>query len=95
MVNNESKSITWFLTIGKIEGYSYILLLFIAMPLKYMFDMPQWIRPVGTIHGVLFVAFMALIAQLLFTKQLTFKKAVFAFLLSLVPFGTFYLKRLV
>jgi len=91
----QNNTLKWFLLIGKIEGYSYLLLLFIAMPLKYGFDIPQLIRPLGTVHGVLFVAFMALLAILFFKKQLSFKKSAIAFLLSLIPFGTFYLKRLV
>ncbi len=91
-VNNTLK---WFLLIGKIEGYSYLLLLFIAMPLKYGYDIPQLIRPLGTVHGILFVAFIILLGILFFKQQLTFKKSVIAFLLSLIPFGTFFLKRLV
>jgi integral membrane protein len=85
----------WFLLIGKIEGYSYLVLLFIAMPLKYIFNIPEFVRPVGSVHGVLFVAFMLLLALMFFKVKLSFKNSVFAFLLSLVPFGTFFLKRLV
>ncbi len=85
----------WFLLIGKIEGYSYLVLLFIAMPLKYIFNIPKFVRPVGSVHGVLFVAFMLLLALMFFKVKLSFKNSVFAFLLSLVPFGTFFLKRLV
>ena len=92
----ENTTITkWFLVIGKIEGYSYLVLLFIAMPLKYIFNIPEFVRPVGSVHGVLFVAFMLLLALMFFKVKLSFKNSVFAFLLSLVPFGTFFLKRLV
>jgi integral membrane protein len=87
--------IRWFLIIGKIEGYSYLLLLFIAMPLKYLYNTPEYVRPMGSLHGVLFVAFMVLLALMFFKVKLSFKNACFAFLLSLVPFGTFFLKRLV
>lgn len=90
-----SKNMKWFLLIGKIEGYSYILLILIAMPLKYLFNVPELVRPIGTLHGILFVAFMVILARLFFAKELSFKKCVYAFLLSLVPFGTFYLKKLV
>jgi integral membrane protein len=83
-----------FITTGKIEGYSYLVLLFIAMPLKYMFQMPQWVSIVGMIHGVLFIAFIILILMMMVKAGLSFKKAFFAFLLSLVPFGTFYLRRI-
>lgn len=92
----ENTTITkWFLTIGKIEGYSYLILLFIAMPLKYVFNKPEFIRPCGTLHGVLFVAFMILLGLMFFKVKLSFKNSVLALLLSLVPFGTFFLKRLV
>jgi len=92
----ENTTVTkWFLLIGKVEGYSYLLLLFIAMPLKYLFNTPEYVRPIGSIHGVLFVAFMLLLALMFFKVKLSFKNSVFAFLLSLVPFGTFFLKRLV
>ena len=85
----------WFLIIGKIEGYSYLILLFIAMPLKYIFKIPELVRPVGSLHGFLFVSFIILLALMFFIVKLSFKKSVFSFLLSLVPFGTFFLKRLV
>ena len=92
----ESSTITkWFLIIGKIEGYSYLILLFIAMPLKYMFNTPQYVRPMGSIHGVLFVMFMLFLSLMFFKVKLSFKNVCLAFLLSLVPFGTFFLKRLV
>ncbi len=82
-----------FLWVGKIEGYSYLALLGIAMPLKYFFGMPQWVRVVGMAHGILFVAFMALLAAMFFKAKMPFKNAVICFLLSLVPFGTFFLKK--
>ncbi|MCD6019700.1 MAG: hypothetical protein K0S53_2821 [Bacteroidetes bacterium] len=85
----------WFLLIGKIEGYSYLVLLFIAMPLKYFYNTPEYVRPVGSIHGALFVAFTILLALMFFKVKLSLKKSVLAFLLSLVPFGTFFLRRLV
>jgi integral membrane protein len=90
-----SKITKWFLLVGKIEGYSYLILLLIAMPLKYLFNTPEFIRPVGTLHGVLFVAFMILLGLMFFIVKMSFKNAVLAFLLSLVPFGTFFLRRLV
>ena len=94
-MENSNKNITkWFLIIGKIEGYSYLLLLFIAMPLKYLYNTPQFVRPIGSLHGALFVLFIILLAILFFKYNLSFKKACFAFLLSLLPFGTFFLKRL-
>ena len=92
----ENSTITkWFLIIGKIEGYSYLVLLFIAMPLKYFYNTPEYVRPMGSVHGALFVAFMILLAMMFFKVKLSFKNSVLAFLLSLTPFGTFFLKRVV
>jgi integral membrane protein len=89
-----SKTLTdRFLWVGKVEGYSYLLLLGVAMPLKYAFDMPEWVRVVGMLHGVLFIAFMVLLAAMFFKVKMPFKNAAASFLLSLVPFGTFYLKH--
>lgn len=85
----------YFLLIGKIEGYSYLVLLGLAMPLKYIFNQPEYVRMFGTVHGVLFVMFMVILGLMFFKVKMSFKNAVIAFLLSLIPFGTFFLKRLV
>lgn len=84
-----------FLLVGKTEGYSYLFLLLIAVPMKYMMGIPEAVRYTGMIHGILFIAFMFLILKLWMDKAFTFKQAVYAFLLSLVPFGTFYLHKLI
>ena len=83
-----------FLFIGKIEGYSYLVLLLIAMPLKYWADWPQAVRYTGMLHGILFVAFMFTIAILFQKKILGFVPSALAVGLSLIPFGTFFLHRL-
>jgi integral membrane protein len=89
------KDIQRFLQVGHAEGISYLVLLGVAMPLKYFFDIPQAVRLVGSLHGILFVAFMFMIAWLVVQKKMTLLGAVKAFVLSLVPFGTFYLKRII
>jgi len=79
-----------FRLINKIEGYSFLILLFIAMPLKHIASYPIATKIMGMIHGVLFIAF---IYQLFMTKEeapLSAKETALFFLLSLVPFGTFY-----
>ena len=74
-----------------IEGVSYLVLLLIAMPLKYFADMPLAVRICGSIHGLLFVWLML---QLLHGWQKRGKTFGWAFrigLASLIPFGTFFL----
>lgn len=85
-------SIKNLIRIGHWEGVSYLVLLFMAMPLKYFFDMPNAVRYVGMAHGVLFVLFMLWIAIVFFQRKIKFIHALILFLLSLVPFGTFYIE---
>jgi len=77
--------------VGVWEGVSYLVLLFVAMPLKYGMGYQEAVRLTGTAHGFLFVGFMAVLFYAIMTKAITFRKAVWAFVLSLIPFGTFYL----
>jgi integral membrane protein len=83
-----------FLVSGFVEGWSYILLFFVAMPLKYLADMPQYVRIVGMIHGVLVLVYVLYLVLMHVKVKLSLKKTGIAFLLSLVPFGTFFLRRL-
>lgn len=88
------KDIQRFLQVGHAEGISYLVLLGVAMPLKYFLNIPEAVRIVGSLHGILFVAFVFMIAWLVVQKKMSILSAVKAFVLSLVPFGTFYLNRL-
>lgn len=76
--------------IGFLEGLSFIVLLFIAMPLKYVLGMPQMVKMVGMAHGVLFLLYILYVIMATIELKWSFKKAFLAFLASLVPFGTFY-----
>lgn len=79
------------------EGISYLLLLLIAMPLKYMYGLPEAVRLVGAIHGGLFIVFMALLLAVYLRQAMTFTQCVAAFVASILPFGAFvfdaYIKR--
>jgi len=82
-----------FRLINKIEGYSYLILLFVAMPMKYLLGYPLATKIAGSLHGALFVAF---VYQLLKAKKaagFTPRETALYFLLSLVPFGSFYTER--
>ena len=79
--------------IGNIEGISYLILLFIAMPLKYAYDMPMAVKITGMAHGVLFVAYCMVLA--LCMKKFSWKMSfgVYLFIATLIPFGTFVTDR--
>ena len=79
-----------FLYINKIEGISFILLLFIAMPLKYYFGHPLATKIAGSIHGILFVIFIWQLYRAKVSSNFSQKETALYFLLSLIPFGSFY-----
>ncbi len=87
------KTYHWFRKIAMIEGISYLLLLFVAMPLKYLADMPLAVRIVGGIHGALFVAFMILMYLVHDKYGKGIKWMLKAFVASIIPFGTFVMDK--
>jgi len=75
------------------EGISFLTLLFIAMPMKYFMGMPEVVRVVGSIHGVLFVLYVGLLAKLHFRQRWSYTFSLYALLASVIPFGTFMLDK--
>ncbi len=82
-----------FKWIARAEGISFLVLLFIAMPLKYIWDNPSWVRVVGMAHGVLFVAYIAWAIFVKEIKQWDIKTLAIVILGSILPFGTFYVEK--
>ena len=72
-----------------LEGCSF-LLLGLTMILKYKYAMPQPNYVVGLAHGIIFVLYVGLVLQVSFIHKWNLLKMFWAFLASLVPFGTFY-----
>ena len=75
--------------LGLIEGVSYLVLLGVAMPLKYLAGQPMAVKVFGWAHGVLFVAFCAALLQVFLVHRWSIFKAGLVFVASLLPFGTF------
>lgn len=80
-----------FRIVAFLEGLSYILLLFIATPIKYLADDPQYVKMLGMPHGLLFMLYIILAFML--KQENTWFKSNFKMVLlaSIIPFGTFYL----
>ncbi len=78
---------------GLLEGISFLVLLLIAMPLKYLANMPLAVSIVGGLHGFLFVAYVALaiIASIVFRWPV--RRLALAIAASVVPTGTFWFDR--
>lgn len=75
--------------LGLVEGVSFLVLLGVAMPLKYFAGVPIAVKVVGWAHGVLFVAFCAALFHAMLAARWSILRAAGVFVASLVPFGTF------
>lgn len=82
-----------FRLIAVLEGISYLVLLFIAMPLKYFLDMPAFVTYTGWVHGGLFMLFLLTLTGAASDQNWNFGRSFLAFLTSIIPFGTFPLER--
>ena len=79
-----------FRVVAFLEGVSYILLLFLAVPIKYWGGDEQWVKLLGMPHGVLFFGYIS-IAVLLKSIEKWSRRDLFIILIcSIFPFGTFY-----
>jgi integral membrane protein len=87
------KTLQRFKLVAFLEGVSFLLLLFVAMPLKYMMGMAIATKIIGMIHGILFILFLVLLYQASQKENWDNKFIGFAFLMSLLPFGTFFLDK--
>lgn len=75
-----------------IEGISLLVLVFIAVPLKYYFDNPSLVKSIGPIHGALFVFFAFNTLRVGIEQQWKFNETTWKVLVAcFVPFGTFYI----
>ncbi|WP_338733949.1 DUF3817 domain-containing protein [Mangrovimonas cancribranchiae] len=85
--------ISVFRIIALLEGISYILLLFIAVPIKYIGHDPQYVKLLGMPHGLLFVGYIVL--AILIGKELQWKTKTFTLVIlaSIIPFATFYVDQ--
>jgi len=80
-------------TVGKAEAISYLVLLGVAMPLKYLAGMPLAVKVVGWAHGALFVVFGVVLLQAMLALRWSIGKAALVFAATLVPFGPFVIDR--
>ncbi len=82
-----------FRGISLLEGLSLLALLFVAMPLKYVWGNPEYVRIVGMAHGLLFVAYILFAIMTKFELNWKVKTLLIVFAASIIPFGTFYVDK--
>lgn len=71
------------------EGLSFLLILFVTMPLKYLADMPTPNQVVGMAHGVLFIGYIAVVLMARSEYGMSLKQTFWSLAASILPFGTF------
>lgn len=79
--------------VGKIEGISFLVLLFIAMPLKYWANMPEVVKYTGWAHGALFMGYIGLVIYRFMEDKWKFSLLVLALAAAVIPFGPFLIDK--
>lgn len=89
-----NSSIGFFRLIAFLEGISLLILVFIAMPVKYVLGDPSMVKSIGQAHGILFLLFVVLAIKVSVEQEWRFKTTTWKVLLSsFIPFGTFYIDK--
>ena len=82
-----------FRVVSFLEGVSYLLLLFVATPIKYMADDPTYVKLLGMPHGILFMVYVVLAIMLKTPEKWDNRVFGIVLLASVIPFGTFYIDK--
>ncbi|NND62432.1 MAG: DUF3817 domain-containing protein [Flavobacteriaceae bacterium] len=86
-------SVKNFRIISTMEAISFLFLLGIAMPLKYIWDMPMAVSVVGMAHGILFMLYIYGAFMLKEKMNWSWSTLFVIFICSILPFGPFYAER--
>jgi integral membrane protein len=89
----ESKTLARFIVIGKLEAYSFISLLLIAMPVKYILGEEILVKYFGWLHGLLFILYFIGLFAAYFKMRWSFKLLFLGGVASLIPFGPFWFHK--
>ena len=90
---NGRSLIAWLRLLGLIEGASFLLLLFVAMPLKHLAGEPLAVRIFGIAHGALFMAYVLVLFRVWIGHEWPIKRVAGFFFAGLLPFGPFIVDK--
>jgi integral membrane protein len=82
-----------FRKVSLAEGCSALLLFLVAMPMKYLMGNPVLIKPVGMVHGILFLVFLVALVRVWIADKWPLSKLILGFVAGNVPFGAFWFER--
>jgi integral membrane protein len=90
MANGALRAFRW---VGYAEGTSFLILLGIAMPIKYLAHVPEVVLVVGWAHGLLFMLYILAAVRAWVVCKWPFKLLFWAGIASILPFGPFVFDR--
>ncbi len=90
---NQDSLLKTFRKISIAEGVSFLLLVLVAMPFKYLMDIPEPVKYFGWVHGVLFIAYGIYLLLVTLKLKWTVERFFIGFFASLLPFGPFLFER--
>ena len=82
-----------FRILGYIEALSLLVLLFVAMPLKYLAGLPLAVSVVGMVHGVLFLVYVLAGIMVMDEAGWNYRRLAIAYIIASIPFGPFLFDR--
>lgn len=85
--------VKFFKIVSTLEAISFLVLLGIAMPLKYFWGMPFLVQYVGLAHGILFVLYIAMAIYISQILNWPIKTLIIVIICSVIPFGPFYAEK--
>lgn len=91
--DNSKKLLQRFRIIGIAEGISFLVLLLVAMPMKYFMHIPEAVKFTGWVHGALFITFIYFAFEVMSSLNKSFGWFIKAFVAAFVPLGTFVFDR--
>lgn len=94
LTNKQNRTLKSLTIMGYLEGTSFLLLLFIAMPLKYMMGIPEAVKYIGMAHGVLFIAYILILLGAATKIKMPIWAMPAGVLGSFLPFGPFIFDHL-
>ena len=80
---------TWLRRLSWLEGASFILLLGVGLPLKYVLGKPEAVKVFGPIHGALFILVCGVLLGVMRSRKWSLRRGAFVFMAALVPLGPF------
>ncbi|MEQ8624371.1 MAG: DUF3817 domain-containing protein [Vicingaceae bacterium] len=88
-----TKQLSFFRKVSLAEGSSFLLLLLIAMPLKYLADIPEPVKYLGWLHGVLFIVYLIQLCLLTIKLKWKFKRLITYFIAAFLPIAPFLVEK--